>query len=612
MDGNPDFLFTSMNHFFECSMWRGSSQHRGTHKLRKWFQWVYVAAFNGTDAGGNKLENHCQNLRFKIGKAQNLRVRGKALIVESGGKIIGGQTEALGEGDIDDDEEEEEEELATASPESTKLIKWSKEIVYAFSVPRPLMFETRIKRFLYNFIYKNMYKDIEGNEEKVQFASEIVQGISFEALIHVIQLCILEGCLYHKYIELNHQEQIFRQYVGDIMQYPPDTIEWDGNTYYGRKRGYHQIMVLKIDKSVYKTVQSTLANSVVNQRMDQIQVKGEFDLMKDVITVNPKPKFVQYVFNVEHNDSRLNYGNNPSTGPSKMSFSTNKDDAPNKSFVIGNLAFAIYEKDSDGGFPCEIVGYWNGQFVIRWIDPRRFDTKARKWIVYDSVAHRLYKNKDTRNRLSDFLKDDVVAVGNKYLNNPVANYRYRDYIQLLGSAEKETDVQPTDVLVPTFYRNVAEEYKDPNQLKTWNAMKYGAKYAPSRHWYTGNPTVINKPTNPIFQNKEKTELDQLEIKKELDQLEEEEKKNQLEEEEEDEEDEEEEETEEDDDLDGLKTLKDLKDAVGNLDLKAAGYKAKSKYTALDKAELREAIRAARKKEEETDKAVKGRGGGRRG
>ena len=67
-----------------------------------------------------------------------------------------------------------------------------------------------------------------------------------------------------------------------------------------------------------------------------------------------------------------------------------------------------------------------------------------------------------------------------------------------------------------------------------------------------------------------------------------------------------------DDLDGLKTLKDLKDAVGNLDLKAAGYQARSNYTSLNKAELREAIRAARKKEEETDKAVKGRGGGRRG
>lgn len=515
MDGNPDFLFTSMNNFFECSMWRGSSQHRSTHKLRKWFQWVYVAAFNGTEEGGNKLENHCQNLRFKIGKAQNLRVRGKALIVES--KNIGGQTEALSETDSDADDEE-----APALAESTKLINWSKQIVYAFSVPRPLMFETRIKRFLYNFIYKNMYKDIEANGEKVQYASEIVQGLSFQALIHVIQLCILEGCLYHKYIQLNKDEQIFRQYVGDMMQYPPDTIEWDGNTYYGKKRGYHQTMTLKIGKSVQETVKYTLANKTVNNRIQTLNFNDKFDLMKEVMTDNTKPKFVQYVFNVPNNDSRLNHRlnhrNNLSNSPSKMSFSTNIDDAPNQSFIIGNLAFAIYEKDSDGRFPCEIVGYWNGQFVIRWIDPRRFDTVARKWIVYDNKAHNEYMKNGKLNTLSDFLKDNVVAVGNKYLNNPVANYRYRDYIQLLVSAKEETDIQPTDVLVPTFYRNVAEEYKDQNQLKTWNAMNYGAKYAPSPHWYTGHRQMENKPCNPTFQNKTKSELDQLIIKKEQIQL----------------------------------------------------------------------------------------------
>lgn len=465
-------------------MWRGQ---RRDHKLRKWFQYIYIAAFNGNPEGDNKIVDHCQHLRFKIGKAQNLRVRGKAIIAESGGEIIG-------ENSTEDN--------------SKKLIKWSNQIVYAFSVPRPLMFETRIKRFLNNFIHKNL----DDGGTKVQYASEIVQGIAFEALVHVIQLCILEGCLYHNYIKLNDEEQIFKQYVGAIMNNPPDIIKWKGNTYYGRKGGYHQTMTLTISKNVKTTVSLTLNSKDALKRIKSIQLKDDFDLMKDVVqedSVN-SPGFVQYVFDVQNNDSRMNHIQNPSDSPSKMSYSRKATDAPNNSFGVGNLAFATFEKDGDGRFPCEIVGYWNGQFVIRWIDPRRFDTKARKWIKYDSDAHKRYKKNNTQETLSDFLKDDVVAVGNNYVNDPVTGNRYRDYIQLIETKEDNEYTQPTEVLVPTFYRTVGEEYKNPKQLKTWNANKYGAAFAPSRHWETGNPNGENKPSNPKFRNKTEAELDYLE------------------------------------------------------------------------------------------------------
>ena len=512
MNGD-EFLFNSLKDFFECNMWRGSAQHRGTHKQRKWFQWVYIAAFNGTNDGGNKIESHCQNLRFKIGKAQNLRVRGKALIIESRGKIIGQEPladELVDNWDETHDEievnETKEQDKNEENGGAKKKINWSKEIVYAFSVPRPLMFETRIKRFLYNFIYKNL--EYEG--QKVQYASEIVQGISFEALVHVIQLCILEGCLYHKYIKLNDQEQIFREYVGDIMQNPPDIIEWDDNTYYGRKWGNSQTMTLKIMKNVLKTVRSTLASKTVNKRIKNVPADGNFDLMKDVQTddVN-EPKFVQYVFNVKKNDSRVNPVNNPSNGPSQLSFHTDPEYAPNKSFVVGNLAFATYEKEKDGKFPCEIVGYWNGQFVVRWIDPRRFDTLNQKWIVYNSVTHKKYSESQTLGQLSDFLKDNVVAIGNTYLNEPVIGYRYRDYIEDLNGTPP-WDIQPTDVLVPISYHRVAEDYKNPSQLKTWNYMSYGDGFAPSRHWATGSAEGNNRPINRKFQGKNDTELDELE------------------------------------------------------------------------------------------------------
>ena len=208
---------------------------------------------------------------------------------------------------------------------------------------------------------------------------------------------------------------------------------------------------------------------------------------------------------VKKNYSRMNHINR-----SKRT----KNNAPNLSFVVGNLAFATYEKESYGKVPCEIVGYWNGQFVVRWIDPRRFDTVARKWIVYDSEAHKKYKKDGTRDRLSDFLKDEVVAIGNKYLNKPVSGYRYRDYIELIDPKEETAsleDAQPTDVLVPTFYHKVAEDYKNPSQLKTWNAMKYESAFAPSRHWKTGNPKGKNKPSNPKFQDQTKELLDTLEM-----------------------------------------------------------------------------------------------------
>lgn len=516
MDGNPDFLFTSLNNFFECNMWRGYAQHRGTHKQRKWFQWVYIAAFNGTDDGGNQIESHCQTLRFKIGKAQNLRVRGKALIVESGGQTL---EETLGQEPNEWEETPDEEEANETKQEENvkKKINWSKEIVYAFSVPRPLMFETRIKRFLYNFIYK----DLEYEGHKVQYASEIVQGISFEALVTVIQLCILEGCLYHKYIKLNDEEQLFREYVGDIMKYPPDTIEWDGNTYYGRKWGYSQTMTLKLNESVQQTVLSTLASKDVNRRLQHIQVgDSKFNLMKDVLAVDDvnEPKFVQYVFNVKKNDSRMNPANIPSNGPSQLSFYTDPGYAPNKSFVVGNLAFATYEREKDGKFPCEIVGYWNGQFVVRWIDPRRFDTVDRKWIVFDSEAHQKYLDKGTLGQLSDFLKDEVVAIGNTYLNEPFTGYRYRDYIEDMNGTPPWAN-QPTGVLVPISYHRVAEDYKTPDQLKTWKAMDYESAFAPSRHWKTGNPKGGNKPINKIFQDQTKEQLDKLEYEIEQGQIE---------------------------------------------------------------------------------------------
>jgi hypothetical protein len=57
---------------------------------------------------------------------------------------------------------------------------------------------------------------------------------------------------------------------------------------------------------------------------------------------------------------------------------------------------------------------------------------------------------------------------------------------------------------------VAEDYKNPSQLKTWNYMSYGDGFAPSRHWATGSAEGNNRPINRKFQGKNDSELDELE------------------------------------------------------------------------------------------------------
>ena len=139
-----EYLFDSIDNFFDCEMWRGCSASRNPPKLRKWFGWIYVAAFNGMTPGRNQIEDHCQELRFKIGYTYDLNQRGKALKRES----IGERKEE----DVINEVGGGGEEADKVSETKTKPIKMSKKIVYVFSLPRPYLYETRMKQFLYNFI----------------------------------------------------------------------------------------------------------------------------------------------------------------------------------------------------------------------------------------------------------------------------------------------------------------------------------------------------------------------------------------------------------------------------------------------------------------------------
>ena len=524
MNGD-EYLFDSIDGFFECGMWRGASVDRSPPKLRKWFGWIYVAAFNGLTPGRNKIEDHCQDLRFKIGYTYDLNQRGKALKRESVGEK---KEEDVSNDDVGGGEEQE-------TKTKTKTIKTSKKIVYVFSLPRPYLYETRMKQFLYNFINKDLLKGVEG-------ASEIVQGLAFQPLVHILQLCILETTLFQGYINPRGKGptkyDLIKKYMNTVMRIPPDTVKWNTNTYYGRKYGYAQQTTLHIGKSVRETMKQTIDSKKANIKMKGL-LPHKFELLKDVASLEGEenPKFVQYVFNTGENDGRLNHENNPSDNIGNMTYSIDYG-APDNAFSVGDLAFVLYRREKDANyFPCEIIGYLNGQYAVRWIDSRRQIKETGKWIVFD-------KNTATdfsENQLGDFLKESlddqklndeeepseeltkriknreqtIKEVGDSVTLYPlmdqlkirrkISRNKYRDYIQQIDGKAMAADLQPTAKLVPEEHRTVDIEYKNKEQLRSWAAI-YKGRRAPSEHWKTSYPNDVNKPINDKFQTSDLEKL----------------------------------------------------------------------------------------------------------
>jgi len=517
-----EYLFDSIDNFFDCEMWRGCSASRNPPKLRKWFGWIYVAAFNGMTPGRNQIEDHCQELRFKIGYTYDLNQRGKALKRES----IGEKKEEDVINEVRGGGEEEEEDKVSET--KTKPIKMSKKIVYVFSLPRPYLYETRMKQFLYNFINKDLLKGVEG-------ASEIVQGLAFQPLVHILQLCILETTLIQGYIDPRNSDDLIKKYMNTVMRIPPDTVKWDEHTYYGRKYGYAQQTTLHIGKSVRETMKKTIDSKKANDKIQGLSTDFDtkFELLKDVASLEgreDKPKFVQYVFNTGENDGRLNHENNPSDNI--MTYSIDYG-APDNAFSVGDLAFVEYKRDKETNyFPCEIIGYLNGQYAVRWIDSRRQIKETDKWIVFDQ------NTKFLENQLGDFLKKSLVdqelndeddeeepsdeltkrienraqtikEVGDSVTLYPlmaqlkirrkISQNKYRDYIQQIDGEAMAADLQPTTELVPHNHRIVDIEFKNRSQLRSWGAI-YPKRRAPSEHWKTSYPNDVNKPINSQFRS----------------------------------------------------------------------------------------------------------------
>jgi hypothetical protein len=334
-----------------------------------------------------------------------------------------------------------------------------------------------------------------------------------------------------------------KKYMDVIMKIPPDTVKWDKHTYYGRKYGYAQPTTLHIGGSVIETMKKTINSRTANDKMSSLSPHN-FDLLEDVASLegvnkSDRPKFVQYVFNTDGNDGRLNHVNNPSD-ISDMTYSL-YEGAPDNAFSVGDLAFVYYKRETPvvnttekgAFFPCEITGYLNGQYAVRWIDSRRQVKQSGKWIVFDKESYKKYGEET----LGDFLKEKLVDQNSRLVNEEsidqkepneekqkriesrnqrikevdesvllyplmdqlkktryISPNKYRDYIQQFNGDAMDRNLQPTTDLVPDEYRTVGHEYKDKSQLKSWGAM-YPRRAAPSERWKTSHLYSVNEPIN---------------------------------------------------------------------------------------------------------------------
>ena len=280
-----EFLFSNLQEFYDSGIWRGYKAYPTPPAVKPWFGWVYIAAFNGYTKKQYLKVNRTQTLKFKIGMTYNLKRRGEELSRENIEIQKGGNDEEKEE-TVDSltvkNSLKEENSASTsletgqvagpkASAPPKKKTKWSKQIVYAFSVPQPALFELTVKRFLKHFIDKDLR---DKNDVKVDGATEIVQGIAFEPLVHIIQICILQTCISNDFLK---DEGDLKRQIVPLVSSPPDTIVWMNYKYYGRRVGTNTIHTFLIGDGIQTTIAQSLHSKIVAKPV-QAQ-DGAFDLL---------------------------------------------------------------------------------------------------------------------------------------------------------------------------------------------------------------------------------------------------------------------------------------------------------------------------------------------
>jgi len=273
------YLFNSTDEFFQSPVWEGVRFY-DAKPYRPWFGWIYISLFDEISVEDYKEGK--ADVPIKIGRSSNIDRRNKELFSDAG------------------------DQKASS-------------IVYVWSVPLCVRFESDLKTLMTAYIMPERSKDQSGR-------SEIVWGIPLIPLISMVQLSILKTCLHMRYIK---SDMVF-------TLRPPDTITEQGKVYPGK----HRYMVpheLDIDE--------TFAQFNLEEPDNPIKVKD-------------------YIF---VKDKRIPLESSPThTVPEVEGEVLTYSDA--KVYKIGTYVYAKYEDKLF--YLCKIIGYGktkDQRYAIRWL-----------------------------------------------------------------------------------------------------------------------------------------------------------------------------------------------------------------------------------------------------
>ena len=324
---NNRYLYPTIWEFFDSPMWTGDISYR-QEPLHKWFGWIYIAEFNSFEKQKylQPKPEDVPNLKFKIGTTENIVQRKATLEV---------------------------------SANTQNNIQNSSTIIYSWSLPKAHQFETKIKQFLKAFIQKERLK------VNTSGRSEITHGLTLGTLIHVIQLCVLDTCLFYGYLNCEKTwEKDMKSKLSTFLESPPDVIKENGTKYNGQKLSKNVQTIFDVDK-VWKIVSPE----------EQAKYPESFTEAKEVTEnfTEKQARFVQWVFNsgTDDPDDRIE---NPNLKDSDTITDDFVQENPNKTniknpYFVGECVFTKYKKTY---MPCRIIGYGlgfhSGTYAIEWLD----------------------------------------------------------------------------------------------------------------------------------------------------------------------------------------------------------------------------------------------------
>lgn len=311
------FLFDNVSQFFGSQLFTGDKSLQEPH-TRPWWEWLYIAGFNGynIDQYISDSNDSSEDLKFKIGITMNKQQRFDSLSVSS---------------------------------QNTSKKQYSASIIYAWSIPKAEMFETRIKQFLKAFITPDAIEDVKGK-------TEITWGIPLIPLIKIMQLCIAEVCLREQYIA---DASNFYRILHSRMEQSPDILIENGQRMYGQEQGIRP-SPFNIGEE-FQLIQEWSTNTILTYPKEfNSQVSGGSQRRQ-------RSKFIQYILGTPDTTPDYRKPNLKLTEMGDLDFFRDASGQKRK-FVIDQRLFALYKKK---WLPVTIVnllpkeddGYW---YNVNW------------------------------------------------------------------------------------------------------------------------------------------------------------------------------------------------------------------------------------------------------